>query len=169
MVGSASFPTTAGAYHEARQSRQRDCENKLRADAAKARRKLRVDDLLFIRTRIITEPAFRAVADNLVRLRNWHLEQATPFRAGPRRRRLGRARPRRAAMSGAIARAGAGPVSPQSLSAGSAGSAGSGPSPGSSEDERRRRPTKSEGTSRSASPSCQRRYAMARRLSSYTR
>jgi hypothetical protein len=61
-----NLPPSAAKY-AVQISVEKDWEKKLRADAAKARRKLGVDDLLFISTRIITEPAFRAVADDLVR------------------------------------------------------------------------------------------------------
>lgn len=46
---------------------EKNWEKKLRADAAKARKRLGVDNLLFISTRVITPPLFQEIADDLLR------------------------------------------------------------------------------------------------------
>lgn len=46
---------------------EKNWEKKLRADAAKARKSLAVENLLFLSSRVITEPLFREIADDLLR------------------------------------------------------------------------------------------------------
>ncbi len=54
---------------------EKNWEKKLRADADKARRRLGVDNLLFISTRVITPPLFQEIADELLRTVNVQVQK----------------------------------------------------------------------------------------------
>jgi hypothetical protein len=69
--GGADFLVYVLAPNEARfavqVSVEKNWQRKLRADAAKARKRLHIENLLFISSRVITEPVFQELADDLLR------------------------------------------------------------------------------------------------------